>query len=64
VELPSAADPVGYSVGFVLATGLLHVCGISVGLLNARPIGVIVTRSVGAAIALAGGWYLWLALGL
>jgi urease accessory protein len=64
MELPSAADPVGYSVGFVLATGLLHVLGISVGLLNSRPIGVIVTRGVGVAIALAGGWYLCVALGL
>lgn len=64
MELPSAADPVGYSAGFVLATGLLHVFGISVGVLNSRPIGVIVTRSVGAAIALAGGWYLCVALGL
>lgn len=63
-ELPSAADPVGYSVGFVLATGLLHIFGISIGLLNARPKGIVVTRSVGAAVALAGGWYLCLALGL
>ncbi|HEY1725751.1 MAG TPA: HupE/UreJ family protein [Steroidobacteraceae bacterium] len=64
VELPSAADPVGYSVGFVLATGLLHVFGIGIGLLNARPMGILVTRSLGAAIALAGGWYLCLACGL
>ncbi len=35
-ELPSAADPIGYAVGFVLATGLLHVSGIGVGLLNDR----------------------------
>jgi urease accessory protein len=30
-ELPSAADPVSYSAGFVLATGLLHVSGICLG---------------------------------
>lgn len=64
VELPSAADPVGYSVGFVLATGLLHVVGIGVGLLNARPTGVLVTRSVGAVISLVGAWYFCRALGL
>jgi len=64
VELPSAADPVGYSVGFVLATGLLHVFGVGIGLVNARPTGILVTRSLGAAVALAGGWYLWLALAL
>ncbi len=33
-ELPSAADPLGYSLGFVLATGSLHVAGIGLGLLN------------------------------
>jgi len=63
-ELPSAADPIGYSVGFVLATGLLHVCGIGIGLLSARPKGIVVTRGLGAAVALAGGCYLWVALGL
>lgn len=64
VELPSAADPVGYSVGFVLATGLLHVFGIGIGLLNARPKGILVTRSLGVAVAIAGGWYLCVALGV
>jgi urease accessory protein len=64
MELPSAADPVGYSVGFVLATGFLHVFGVGIGLLNARPKGILVTRSLGVAVALAGGWYLSLALGL
>src|SRR5215469_6917297 len=53
VELPSAADPVGYSLGFVLATGLLHVAGVGVGLLNALPTGIFVTRSVGGAVAVA-----------
>ena len=57
-ELPAAADPVGYSVGFVLATGLLHVAGIGIGLLNERPGGVAVTRSLGGAIGLAGIWFL------
>jgi len=64
VELPSAADPVGYSVGFVLATGLLHVLGIGIGLLNALPTGVLVTRSLGGAVVVAGAWYLAGALGL
>ena len=61
-ELPSAADPIGYSVGFVLATGLLHVAGIGLGLLNERPGGAVVTRGLGAAIAAAGVWFLWKAL--
>ena len=61
-ELPSAADPVGYSVGFVLATGTLHLVGIGVGFLNDRPGGITVTRSLGAAIGAAGAWFLYRAV--
>lgn len=57
-ELPSAADPIGYSVGFVLATGLLHVAGIGLGLLNERPGGAIATRVMGAGVAAAGVCFL------
>ena len=63
-ELPSAADPVGYSVGFMLCTGLLHVCGIGIGLLNERPGGFVVTRAMGGLIALAGIWFMAKALGV
>lgn len=63
VELPSAADPVGYSVGFVLATGILHVCGIGIGLLNERRHGVIVTRSLGVVIAAVGTCFVLQAAG-
>jgi urease accessory protein len=62
-ELPSAADPVSYSVGFVLATGLLHVSGICLGLLNNLHNGVVATRSIGAVIALLGAWFLYQAVG-
>jgi urease accessory protein len=61
-ELPSAADPIGYSVGFVLATGLLHVCGIGIGLLNDAPCGLVVTRSLGGLVAIAGAGFLYRAL--
>jgi urease accessory protein len=53
-ELPSAADPVGYSTGFVLATGLLHVAGIAIGLMSCRRGAAIAIRSGGAAIAATG----------
>jgi len=53
-ELPSAANAVAYSVGFVLATGLLHLCGISFALLARWPAGKAAVRACGAAIALAG----------
>ena len=53
-ELPSAADPLGYSLGFVLATGLLHVAGIALGLMGHRPRGAIAIRFGGAVIAVIG----------
>jgi urease accessory protein len=62
-ELPSAADPIGYSVGFVVATGLLHVLGIGIGLVKELPIGILTMRSIGAAIGCAGVWFLCKALG-
>jgi urease accessory protein len=58
-ELPSAADPIGYSAGFVLATGLLHVAGISIGLLHTRPGGTLAIRSTGAVIGGIGVWFLY-----
>jgi urease accessory protein len=53
-ELPAAADAVAFSVGFVVATGLLHLTGIAFGLLARWPVGRIVVRTAGGAIALAG----------
>jgi urease accessory protein len=50
-EIPSLADPIGYSTGFMLATGSLHLAGISIGMLNDFPGGKVVTRSVGVLIA-------------
>ena len=57
-ELPSAADPIGYSTGFVLSTGLLHVGGIVIGLLNDSEKGRWIVRGLGAAIAVAGCFFL------
>ena len=61
-ELPSAADPIGYSVGFMLATGLLHVAGIGIGMVSDRPGGAIAVRGAGALIAGCGVWFLVKAL--
>lgn len=58
VELPEAADPVGYSVGFVLATGLLHVVGIGLGLFKGIRFGEFGLRAAGGAIAAVGASYL------
>src|SRR5215216_152766 len=57
-ELPAGADAVAYSVGFVIATGLLHLAGIAFGLLARWPAGRIAVRTTGGAIALAGTAFL------
>lgn len=61
-ELPAAADPFGYSAGFVLATGLLHVAGIAIGLATARPAGRVAARALGGLIAAAGVYFVALAI--
>ena len=53
-ELPEAASPFAYAVGFVIATGLLHLMGIGLGQAVRWPAGRIVVRAGGGAIALAG----------
>ena len=53
-ELPEAANPLAYSLGFVLATGLLHLGGIAFGLVVRWPAGQLAVRVSGAAIATAG----------
>ncbi len=57
-ELPDAVNPLAYSVGFVLSTGLLHLCGILISLLSRWPAGKTVVRAGGAIIALAGALFL------
>jgi urease accessory protein len=57
-ELPSAADPVGYSVGFVLATGALHLAGIGLGFVVLHRAGLKALRAIGAGIAMIGLWFL------
>jgi urease accessory protein len=57
-EMPEAASPLAFAAGFVLATGLIHLAGISFGLLVARPLGRIAVRGAGAVIALAGVGFL------
>src|SRR5207248_1399567 len=53
-ELPPGTDAVPYSVGFVVATGLLHLTGIACGQLARWPAGRMAVRAAGGAIALAG----------
>jgi len=57
-ELPPGTDAVAYSVGFVVATGLLHLTGIAFGQLTRWPAGRMAVRIAGGAIALAGVGFL------
>lgn len=57
-ELPEAANPLAYSLGFVIATGLLHLGGIAFGLLVRWPAGRLLVRSGGGLIAAAGVGFL------
>jgi urease accessory protein len=53
-ELPEAASPLTYALGFVLATGLLHVSGILIGLVDLLPAGSRLLRTAGGLIATTG----------
>ena len=53
-ELPHAANPLAYGVGFVVATGLLHMSGVALGLIHRWPSGARTLRIAGAGISLAG----------
>ena len=57
-ELPPGADALAYSAGFVVATGLLHLVGIALGLLTRWPAGSVVVRAAGGLIAGVGAFFL------
>lgn len=57
-ELPNSANPLAYSIGFVLSTGILHLSGIAFGLLVRWPAGKIAVQTGGGLIALAGVGFL------
>ena len=53
-ELPAAANPAAFALGFVIATGLLHLAGIALGALMRWPAGSALVRTVGGLVSLAG----------
>lgn len=57
-ELPENADAIGYSIGFVIATGLLHVTGIVLGMIRKFSFGDRVLQGGGAAIFCTGVYLL------
>ena len=62
-ELPTAANPLAYGIGFVVATGLLHLCGIAIGTLSRSTAGSKLIQGLGAVIAALGGYFLIISLG-
>ena len=56
-ELPSMADPVAFSTGFVTATGMLHLAGIGIGTVDRVRSGRAILRSIGALIAACGVYF-------
>jgi urease accessory protein len=58
LELPRAANPLAYGVGFVVATGMLHALGITIGIMTRWRAGAQVVRVLGVAIAGLGGLFL------
>ena len=57
-ELPEAASPLAYSIGFVISTGLLHLAGIGFGHFTRWPQGILAVQAGGGAIALVGVGFL------
>lgn len=61
-ELPDAANPFAYALGFVVATGCLHILGILFGMLTQWEKGRLAVRTGGVAVAAGGlafltGWF-------
>lgn len=57
-ELPHESSPLVYSLGFVIATGLLHLAGIGFGALVRSPAGRVAVRAAGGAISVVGLFFL------
>lgn len=57
VEMPAGAGGLSYGLGFMLATALLHVAGVAIGVAIGRladRTGPVVTRTAGALVGVAG----------
>jgi len=61
-ELPAGTSGLLYSIGFVVATGLLHAAGIGIGTIHRWNWGQAVLRAAGAGVATSGAVFLWQAL--
>ena len=60
IELPRSAGPLFFSIGVLIASLFLHVCGIFVGELGSQTDWRdAVLRAAGVLMAGAGVWWLW-----
>jgi len=60
-ELPPGQNAILYSCGFILATGLLHLTGITIGLLHRWRWGQYALRGAGVVVLGGGLYFLWAA---
>ena len=58
-ELQAGQNAMLYSIGFVIATGLLHAVGIAIGLVQRWDLGRWSLRGAGGLIMAAGLYFLW-----
>jgi urease accessory protein len=61
-ELPPGQDALFYSLGFVLATGSLHLTGIGIGLIHRWQWGEKALRLAGAGVSACGLYFFWAAV--
>jgi urease accessory protein len=61
-ELPEGTSALLYSLGFVVATGLLHAVGIGLGVAHRWAAGRRLVQLAGGGVALAGLFFLWRAV--
>lgn len=61
-ELEPGQNAMLYSLGFVIATGLLHAAGIGIGLIHRWDLGRAALRGAGALVMAGGLYFLWSAV--
>lgn len=63
-ELPEGQSGLLYSIGFVIATGLLHAVGIGIGIIQYLSVGFLILRAAGAVVLMGGLYFLGKCTGL
>jgi len=62
-EMPVATNAESFAIGFVVATGLLHLVGITIGTVDRTRTGSAAIRCLGAVIAVVGCFFVVSTLG-